>query len=75
MSRHSLRRTDNGCTVIFPQLLQCSGTTSSNVGRTRSGYDHVVVCAIVVAPTWPAPRASPAGYDHVVVCAIVVLSF
>ena len=33
MSRHLLRWADNGCTVIFPQLLQCSGTTSSNVGR------------------------------------------
>lgn len=27
MSRHSLRRTDNGCAVIFHPLLQFSGTT------------------------------------------------
>ncbi len=27
MSRHSFRRTDNGCTVIFPRRLQCFGTT------------------------------------------------
>lgn len=27
MSRHSFRRTDNGCAVIFQPLLQCSGAT------------------------------------------------
>lgn len=27
MSRHSLRRTDNGCAVIFSRHLQCSGAT------------------------------------------------